>query len=237
MVMISTSRRRTLCLAGGWLVAVTMTGCGTDLRPGLAAIVNKTSITEEQIDDLSAAACAYTVSARKAGGTDDGKPSLVISELKSSLLDSEIAFQLTDEAADRMGLSVSQAQIDQAARQQTMPDDLPAQDAAVIEAFLHDAAENHLQQALIGVHLRDPSRTTVKSATQHDVDAAKAYLTKYFAAADVEVAPSYGTWDGAKLSPGSGSLSDPVSTTQSEQPVPGQPNPALESLPVSQLCG
>lgn len=236
-MLSSRTSRLVVCVVAASVVALSLTGCGTDLRPGLAASVNQTSITEEQIDELSAAACVYTASAQQAAGTDDGKPSLVISELKGSLLGSVIAFQLTDEIADQMGLAVSEAQIDKAAQQQATPDGMPTREGAVIEAFLRDAGENQLQQALIGAHLRDPSITTVESATQDDVDAAGDYLTKYFAKADVEVAPSYGTWDGSRLVTGSGSLSDPVSTKAAEQPMPGEPNPALESLPASQLCG
>ncbi len=234
--------RRSPCLRrlGGVAVQVVvvaaLSGCGTDLHPGAAATVSGTTITDETVDDLTAAACVYTVTQAKANGTSDGKPSLAIADLKSSLLSSLIAFQLTEEAAAEMKLTPSQAQVDKAAQAQTLPEGMPEGEGVLIEDFFHDVAKNQLQQSLIGAHLSDPSVTTVDMATQQNVDAARDYLDKYFAKADVEVAPSYGRWDGVQLKPGTGSLSDPVSTTAAEPVLPGQENSALESLPPSQVC-
>lgn len=228
------ARSRRLRVVGACLAAVALVGgCGTGLHPGAAAVVDGTAITDEQMEDLSVAACNFTEVS-----SDDENPSLVIADLRTSLLGSLISFQLTESAAAEMGITVSDADVARMASQQPpVPDGLAADDQEVIEQFFEDVARNQIQQALIGARVRDRSITDVDQATEEDVRAAQEFLNEYFADVDVDVSPSYGRWDGNSLVQSTGSLSDPVFVTPAEPPEPGQPNEALKTLPSAQLCG
>ncbi len=231
---LPTRRRCVASSAMAVLVGVSVAGCGADLHPGVAAVVNDTTVTNEAIDELSTAACSFT----ELNEPENDEPALILAELRTSLLGSTITFHLTAEAADEMGLSVPEAQIAKATQQQPpMPDAMPDDEADLLETFFKDAAKNQLEQTLIGAHLRDSSITTVDDARDADLETAQEYLEGYYSDQDVEISPRYGTWNGSSVEGGTGSLSDPVSTTAAEEPLPGQPNPELKSLPPSQVCG
>jgi hypothetical protein len=84
-----------------------MSGCGTDLHPGLAASVNGTPITEATIDDLLEAVCAFNeIERKKQGGTE---PSQSIQTLRSSLVESLVIVEITDQAAEERGVTVAAA--------------------------------------------------------------------------------------------------------------------------------
>ena len=219
------------------LAAAMVTGCGADLRPGTAAVVNGTKISQEEVDELVGAACEYTQLSREQSGNSAGAGSLARSGLRASLVDALIHFELTRAKADELGVSVSDAQVAKLASGNPMPDGMDSSDEELLSEFFRDAARAQLLQGVIGAHLKDPSVTTGDNVTQQDVEAAAEYRDSYANKADVELNPRYGTWTGSRVEQASGSLSDPVDTTAAPVAVPGQPADTVAALPESHKCG
>lgn len=222
--------RRLVGVAASVAALAALSGCGADLQPGAAATVSGTTITDETIDNLAQAFCSYIEEGEKQQGVDDGRPAIGIGDLRLNLLNGLVAFELTDTAADELNIDVPAADVDKALGDLGLPDALDAAQTTLLTGFFTDLQENDLQS------------TKIEEKESAD------YLQTYFSKADVEVSPSYGRWDGGKIEPGTGSLSDPVSTTAVPTPPPGQDpasaqkaqeaaQQALEALPPSQSCG
>lgn len=212
---------------------MTLAGCGTRFHPGDAAVVDGTAITASSIDDLVLAACDYSRQVRLSQG--GAVPTQSTASLRSNLAKALIQFEITDRAAAKLGVTVSDARIAQLAGTTSLPAGVSGTTKSLLTQFFHDSAKAQLQQAVIGAHLRDPSITTAEAVTQSDLSAAAPYLAKFAAKQDVSVDPSFGRWDGTKLIAASGSLSDPVSATPT--PVTGNSASAVKDLPHSQVCG
>lgn len=219
------------------LVAGALAGCGADLHPGTAAVVNGTSISQTEVDELVTAACEYTELSREQSGNAGGSPSLARSGLRATLVDALIRFELTRAKADELGVSVSDAQVAKLASGNPMPEGIDESDEKLLSEFFRDAARAQLLQGVIGAHLKDPSVTDAADVTQEDVDAAADYLDSYAKKADVELNPRYGTWTGSAVKQASGSLSHPVDTTAAPVGLPGQPVDTVSALPESHKCG
>ncbi len=222
--------RRLVGVAASVAALAALSGCGGDLHPGAAAAVNGTTITDETLDNLAQAFCAYVEEGEKEQGVDDGRPAIAINDLKLNLLNGLVAFELTDTAAQELNIDVPAAEIEKGLSDVSLPDALDADEVELLEGFFSNLQENELQ------------------STQIEEKESADYLQKYFSKADVEISPSYGRWDDEKIETGTGSLSDPVSTTASPTPPPGQDpaaaqeaqdaaQQALEALPPSQVCG
>ncbi len=196
-------------------------------------MVNGHAITAGRVDALVLAACDYSKAVRQEQG--GAEPTQSVAQLRSAITQALIQFELTGEAADQLGLSVSDAKIASLTSASTMPAGLNTDSRTLLEEFFSDSAKAQLQQAVVGAHLADPKVTTADDVSQTDLGAATPYLDKFAAKQDVSVNPSFGSWDGTTLVSGSGSLSDPVSTT----PVPAGSTPAaaVGDLPPSQVCG
>jgi SurA-like protein len=232
------TRSRLLVAGAGSVAAVLLSGCGADLHPGVAAVVNGETISQGRIDDLVSAACDYTKLTREGSAQGSTSASLGLATLRTSLTTALVQFTLTEAAAEELDVSVTDAQVTNLASGNPMPDGISDDAKDVISEFFYDASKTQLLQGVIGVHLKDSSVTHVDNVTQEDVNAAADYMKKYFEKADVEINPSYGRWSGNSIDEGSGSLSDPIETTKTTAPLPGQPAPdPLEKLPDSQKCG
>lgn len=224
----SSCSRVVLALAG-----LLLAGCGIDIHPGAAAVVNGHVISQSQVDDLVLAACDYSRAVRAEQG--GAEPTQSMGNLRTSLAGALIQFEITDEAASQLGLSVSEAKISELTSANPMPAGLSGESRDLLEGFFHDASRAQLQQAVLGAHLSDPKVTTADDVTPANVDAGMRYLDSFAAKQDVTVDPSYGSWDGSALVSSSGSLSDPVSTTPAARPNPSPD--AVADLPPSQVCG
>jgi hypothetical protein len=215
------------------LLIVVLAGCGLRFHPGEAAVVDGTAITAGHVDDLVLAACDYSKQVRLSQG--GAVPAQSTASLRSNLIKALIEFVITDRAASKLGLTVSDARIAQLAGSTTMPAGVSSSTKTLLSEFFHNSAKAQLQQAAIGAHLRDPSITTADTVTQSDLSAATEYLNEFAAKQHGSVDPSFGKWDGTKLVDTSGSLSDPVSATPT--PVTGNSASAVKDLPPSQVCG
>ncbi len=216
--MTPTSRLR--AAVGIGVATLALTGCSTDLHPGNAAVVDGTRITQSHIDDVTAAVCSYVVEAGKQGGQPQ---EYGIADLKSSLTSTIVQFEITRQVADEMGLSVSQAQVDSQTARYGVPTGLSAADEKTVKDYFDEAAEATILQAVIGAHLKDDQVTSGNDVTQEQIDAPKPFMNNYFQAANVDVNPSYGTWNGKSIDPGTGSLSAPADSKS-------------EPLPAAQKC-
>ncbi len=232
------TRSRLTVGAAGCVAALLLTGCGADLHPGAAAVVDGETISQGQIDDLVSAACDYTQLTREESGSGTAA-TLGKASLRTQLTNALVQFRLTEAAADELNVRVTDAQVTNLASGNPMPETISDDAKDVISDFFYDAAKSQLLQGVIGVHLKDSSVTTVEDVTEEDVEAAADYMKKYYEKADVEINPSYGRWNGNSIDEGSGSLSDPIeTTTAAPEAEPGQPAPdPLEDLPESQKCG
>lgn len=226
---LATSRR---CLVAAGMATLLLTGCGTGIRPGAAAVVNGHVISQDEVDELVLAACDYSKAVRlEQGGAE---PTQSMATLRSSLAEALIQFEITNAAAAQLGLSVSDAKVAELTSANPMPPGLSRSSRDLLEEFFYKASRAQLQQAVVGAHLRDPEVTTADAVTPADLEAATKYLDSFASKQDVSVNPSYGEWDGSALVDVSGSLSDPVSTTPTPADSAADP---VEGLPPSQVCG
>lgn len=234
--MLASRSPRRLLLGTALATALALTGCGTDLSPGSAAVVDGVTITDQRVDDITEAACAFTLASKPKGETE---PSLAIAGLQSYLVERLIRVEVVSTVADEMDLTVPPAQVQLVSASSQIPDSMPDEQRELLADYFDTDASASVLQGLIGAHLRDSEITTVDQVTEEDNARAQDYLDRFSAAADVTVSPSYGTWTGTAIEDGSGSLSDPVSTTAAPEPAPGQPPTAnpLTELPPSQVCG
>ncbi len=219
--------------AGGLVLGA----CSADIHPGSAAVVDGTSISDSEVATLVTAGCAYEAEMGKIDRQT--YPVLSISSLRANFVNVLIRNQLARDAAAKIGgLHVSQDQVAKFAAGNTIPPDLAEPEKSQITDFFKQSSETDLLVALIGAHLKDDTITDASNVQQADLDAGQKYLTEYAKNADVSVNPSLGTWNGAALESGSGSLSVLAVTPKTPEVVPGQPapNPAA-TLPPSQQCG
>ena len=233
-----TSRSRRRHLLGAALVTVlALTGCGTNLSPGVAVSVNGTRVSDDEVDDLVTTVCAFFEIQREESG--QAGPSLAIGDLRTFVLQTLISNQLTDEAARDLELTVTEAAIvAESASIGELPAALTEGEQARLTDYVRNSSQQRLQQTAIGAHLEDDSITSVDAVDDQDMALAQDYLDDYYGKQDVDLAPSFGTWDGQALVEGTGSLSDPVSTTAVPEPTSEQEAAdQVKALPPSQACG
>ncbi|MGH3471441.1 MAG: SurA N-terminal domain-containing protein [Nocardioidaceae bacterium] len=228
-------RRPRRLVAVASLCVLALAGCGTDLHPGDAVVVNGTAISQAQVDSLVTAVCNYQKVEREAQGAS--KPSTSVAFLRSRLASDLISFKLKDKAAQDLGLEVTPAEVARLAGQSTVPKGLDGQDAGLIRGYFEDVARSNLEQALIGAHLKNPKVTSAEKVTQADLNAATPYMTAFAKKQHVTVNPSYGRWDGSSNQAVSGSLSDPVSAAAKAQLSSASKLDAPAGTPASQVCG
>lgn len=213
----------------GLAASLAITGCDQSFHPGAAAVVDGTTISEDQLDDVVTSVCNYLEIANETSQTPSTP---TFAELKASFLGVYIQLEVVRGMLDSMGLTVNDADIEALASQFTIPPELDDDDAQVIDDYLRAQAENQLGQATIAAHLDDPSVTDSSDVDPQAVQGATKAVAAAMDEADIEVNPSFGTWDGQGVTAGSGSLSTLVS-----QPEPADGEPADTSdLPPSQVC-
>jgi SurA N-terminal domain len=222
------------------VVLLAVTACGTDLHPGTAATVGDTTIGESEVEDLVVAACSFTEETRIAedSGSD---PTQSIANLRRSVTQQLIQTEVTNQATQELGLTISESTASSLAAQSvdSIPDGVSPEDRELLEEFFTEQSRSLLGQGVIGAHLRDESITVGdEGITQDDVDGAQEYLAGFAADLEIEVNPAFGTWEDGEVLLASGSLSDPVSDVAEAafSDSVGSPE-SLNELPASQVCG
>lgn len=226
------SARRALALSAVGVLA--LSGCGLDLHPGAAATINGTVLAQDDVDDLVSSLCSY-IDVANAGSASPQQYG--VAELRATVTAALISFDLLDEAAADLGLTIEPADVDALAAQNQIPDSLSATDSERVTDFFHDGAESQVTQETIGAHLKDETVTSSSDASSTDVNASSDYVTDYFAKQDIIVSPQYGTWDGSVVNQGSGSLSDAVSPAATAAVPRSDGSTDVSGLPDSQVCG
>jgi hypothetical protein len=230
-----TSRRGLAGVAVGVVAVLAASGCDSDLHPGAAAVVDGTTISQDQVDDVVTAVCDYLMIANESAQTPS-EPAF--SDLRSSFLGLYVEFEVVDAATEALGLTIHPADIDAFASQFELPDDLSDEDADIIDGYLYEQADDQVSQATIAAHLKDSGVTDSSDVDPNAIDGAADYLADQLSDADIEVNPAYGVWDGQAVTIGSGSLSSLVSKTLPPPPEDGsQPQTDTSDLPPSQVCG
>jgi hypothetical protein len=211
-----------------------VSGCSTNLSPGVAATIDGQSIQQSRVDSVVHAACSYT--AATASGSQAPAP-ISLANLRATIMAALIQFAVIDRVASTMRLSVDQATINQNASQNSIPPGLSKSDSSALKGFFYQIGKSTAQTQLIGAHLVDPSVTTMSQVNNDDTKQATAYLTKYITKQDIRVNPAYGRWNGSTVIGGSGSLSEPVSTIAKDSQIAAASSQANTSdLPASQVC-
>lgn len=213
-------------------LTVTLTGCSSQLIPGVAAEVNGVRITQNQVDNLVMAACDYSYDVRR--DRQQAQPGTSMRSLKNTLTEALIQFQITKDAAKQAGVKVSPAKVAQVAGANRIPPQLTGTDRELISGFFKAAALAQLRLAVIGAQQTNPAVHTAAHVTPADVAKATAPMKKFAAHQHVVVNPAYGSWNGTRLVDTSGSLSQPVSKAAIAA-VSGPASP--QNLPASQVCG
>lgn len=234
----SVGGRRRAAAGVAALAVLAVSGCGsTNLHSGSAAVVDGTAISQSQVDTMVMAACGFI----KANNEANHQPGLnqSVAGLRNNLANSYIVFLLDDRAARKLHISISEAAISRFPS--PIPKGVSAADRATLKQFFHQATKSQLQEAVIGEHLKDPSVTTADKITRANITsyghAAMNYLSRFRVNQDVTVNPSLGIWSGTALQPGSGSLSDAVSTKAKKWLTLRSGGGSPSDLPTSQRCG
>jgi hypothetical protein len=217
------------------VVALALSGCGTDLQPGVAAKVrapsadDATSITQSHVDDVTRALCGYL----KTGGSGNQLPVAVARS--NTALNYLVFFNLMDALADERGLTMRPSDVASGAAQFTVPDAMSGDDRDILTQFFDDFAKASLQQATLAANLQS-GQTTSAGVDISATSGAEPTIKAYFDKADVEINPADGVWDGFNVTAASGSLSDPVSSAAAAAKSAIDDND-VSNLPPSQVCG
>ena len=238
----SVGRRVLPAAALALAAALGLSGCGADLQPGAAATVKHdgvdgvgavdASIDEGTVDDLTAAFCSYIEEANKSAAQQQQQPQQIAqASIRFQLLNALIAFKLMGSLSDSRGLTMRPSDVAAAAAQNSppLPSGLSESDQKLLTQFLDDTALATLQQSTLAANLNDSGQTTSEGVTPGATAGSDGVKNSWFEDADVEVNPSFGTWDGKEVVGGSGSLSDLVSGSD--------PTADPSTLPPSQVCG
>jgi hypothetical protein len=211
-----------------------LSGCSSHLTPGVAATINSDSISENQVDSIVKAACAYTAATAGANGA----PAPVsLANLRATITGAVVQFAVIDRAARAMHLTVNQATIAQNGSQNTVPTGLNAADTAALKGFFYDIGKSTAETQVIGAHVTNPSVTDISQVHSDGSQQAAKYLASYVRTLDIRINPAYGVWTGSKVVGGSGSLSEPVSTLAKDNEIDATQSQANTSdLPSLLVC-
>lgn len=216
------------------VAVVALTGCDAQLHPGDAAVVNGTSISQDDVDDVVTAVCNYIEIANKSAEQPSNP---AFSDLRSSFLGLLIQFDIVSAVTSELGLTIYPADIEKAA-QFPLPDELSQEDQDIINDYLYQQAESQVGQATIAAHETDSGVTNSTGVTIDPNSPPPDAVQQALADADVSVNPGFGSWDGTTVTTSSGSLSDLVSTPKPTSNEGGASAPTdTGDLPPSQVCG
>lgn len=210
--------------------ALALSGCG--LHPGAAAVVGDTTISGAEVDDAAAALCSANLTGAEARG--EAKPDLASRGARQAALQLLVDSELSRQYGEAEDIDPDKAQVSQALAQNKQTVDLlPADRKDDFTAILRGYAEAQLV-------LIEAGRDSLGDPMAPD-DAAISEGTrlrnKWARSVDVEVDPRYGTYAQGTLTPGSGSLSVPVSEAAA---AGANSDPAanwVAGLPLTQKCG
>lgn len=191
--MLRTRRAgRIFAALGAVVAAVVVAGCDTD-QVGAAAVVDGERITVGELQDEVR---AY----HELAGTE---PTGDQTDLQRQFLNSTISHMIVNEVGQDVGVSVSEAEIDQ----------------FIADQFSALDAEDGLTQLMVDNQLTEETfRQVIHDQIMFDKIADElgdqgSAVQRYEAAAeemDIEINPRYGSWEGTQIQAISGSISEPA---------------------------
>jgi hypothetical protein len=209
------------------LALSTLTACSGP-GPGVAAEVDGTTITTEQVDDFALLLCSL-------GGVPGGEGAATKSARQQALtllIGNVAAFELVDED------SLDPAAVEQAvAQNEQARAGVPESQVAVFDAFVEDFSRAQIGLVEVGTDAlaeqgQDPSAITQEAAFAEGQRLRQEVLTD----ADIELDPRFGSVTDGVVGPRSEQLSVPVSDLAVEGSS-SEPSETLGGLlPASQTC-
>jgi hypothetical protein len=218
-------------LAAGAMALLLLSGCG-DIRPGTAAVVNGTKITNDQVNELADAQCVAADQAAKSGNSTAMAISKVKQQSLGLLMDTELSKQFGKDEGIKAPEGVSQGFYNQfepgitplpSKARKVLADVFKAW--AVGRAILVQAGSESTGQAV--------SFTNVEQLTNAGLQDRDSWLKKAKISTDPRYGPSKEGYPGG----GDGSVSDAGSDfakgANSTKPDPKW----VSGLPADQRCG
>lgn len=181
------------------VLGVTLGGCGA-VEAGSAATVGDTAISQRDLENRTTAFLASLPAAQRSQANGE------ISTVQTALLNEMVLEQLVGTAARQAGVTVSDAavsaQVTQATTQAGAQLDSQLAQNFLTRDRLPDLLRVNLEVYAIG-RAGAPAGTTPAQAAPRAI----AYITSPDRGIPVRVNPRFGTWEGVRIVPSSGSLS------------------------------
>lgn len=225
-MLVAGRRLKLAALAAG--AATVLAGCG--LHPGAAAVVESTTISHDEVDDVALAVCSANLATARASNQPlPTLPSRAAREVALSiLLDTELSQRFGEE----QGVQANAQQVSQAvAQNETGLAMLPEDQREDFRTALRDYAEGQLMLIEVG-------RESLGSRVSDDEAIAEGarLRAEYVAGLDVEVDPRFGRFEEGMFQRGGSALSvaasDSARAGDTDEPDPG----FVATLPASQQC-
>lgn len=220
---------RTLVVAATLLPLVS--ACGADV-PGVAASVDGTRITDDQVDDLARDLCTLSSAQSGASGQAETK----------AVRGAALQFLLDDVLARKQAGALSPAEYDRLLSQlepvrQTLPEDLrdTYDEVARIQASVVLLGKQALQSSAGGVDGADGA-DGAQISNQQAFDTGHRLVADYAKTADVDIDSRYGKLVDGVLQPADGSLSVPVSDLAVQASAAQPDAEVLGNLPAALKC-
>lgn len=201
-------------------LGVVLGGCGA-VQAGSAATVGDTAISQTDLEDRTTAFLDSLPAAQRTQANGQ------IATVQTAVLNELVLEKLVGTAAQKAGVTVSDAEVAAQVTQATTQagDQLGTQLAQsyLTRDRLPDLLRVNLEVYAIG-RVGAPAGTTEKQAAQRAI----AYITAPDRGIPVRINPRFGTWDGLRIKPGSGSLSSLAANSPTPS-VPAAASPAAGS--------
>ncbi|MDP9442943.1 MAG: hypothetical protein M3P83_00760 [Actinomycetota bacterium] len=218
--------RRLARVLGVVASALMLSGCAS-LHPGEAAVVGDTTITEERLEEFTDGFCTVIAAINQAQGTPtSGVP---VRTAVLSALNVLVVGAGADQLAAREGIELGEDEVREwVAGLPPVFEEIPAEDAETVDRVTERVARNSLLVQRLGAQggpADDP-----QAAAERGTRRVLSYLEQVGAETD----PRYGQVLDTRTSPGTGSLSVPVSSEALQ--ADDVPQQGTRSLTGAQSC-
>jgi len=226
----STARSRiSVRSAGVAAVAALLLSSCSSTAPGVAADVDGTRITDDQVDQFAEVLCAI-------GGVPGGDAGSPTKTARFTSLQILLTNQLTEDATDVSKVpqqAVSQMLEGLAAAR----DSLPSDQQSTFDQVAKDFARSQQATVQLGRQSLLAAGQPASGITDQTAYAAgQKIIAKYAEQADVKIDPRFGTLVNGQLQPSEGSLSVPVSDFAVKGADASSSADLVSLLPASQKC-
>lgn len=225
-MLVAGRRSRVAVLAV--VAATALAGCG--LTPGTAAVVEDTTISHEQVDDVALAICSANLASARA--SNQPPPTLATRGAREVALQILVETELSRQFGAQKGIEASRQQVSQAvAQNESGIAMLPEEQQEDFRTALREYTEGQLVLIEAG---RRSLGTTVSD--DEAIGEGTRLRDEFVDTLDVEVDPRYGRFEDGVFKRGGTSLSVPASR---EAVAGSEAQPAdgfVAALPASQQC-